>query len=152
MFYILALLSGFFVIASMFINSTLSTNIGKIQSLIVAMAVGLGTSFICFLVSTFFNDSVLEFSSVKFWMLSGGAVYIALTLMFNKTVSSVPAIYTAVIVFISQIFMGNILDYFIYGQISISNILGASLITVGLIINNYIDKAKLELDNISILK
>ena len=152
MFYLLALLSGFFIIGSMFINSRLSTEIGKIESLIVAMAVGSAVSFLAFISNIYITTASPDFSLVKVWMLSGGAIYIALTLMFNKSVPKVPAIYTAVIVFISQIFMGNIIDYLMYGEISTKNIVGALLIATGLVINSYIDKPKLELKNVSTIK
>lgn len=149
MFYVLALMSGFFIIGSMFINSRLSIKIGKIESLIVAMAVGSLVSLIAFASNIYFTDVFPSFNTVKIWMLSGGAIYIVLTLMFNHSVPKVPAIYTAVIVFISQIFMGNILDFIMYGQISFRNILGALLIAIGLIINSYIDKASVEIQDIT---
>lgn len=149
MFYLLALLSGFFIIGSMFINSRLSTEIGKIESLIVAMAVGSFVSFLAFISNIYLLDIKPDFSLVKVWMLSGGAIYIALTLMFNKSVAKVPAIYTAVIVFISQIFMGNIIDYIMYGELSMKNIIGAILIATGLLINSYIDKEKVQLNQVA---
>ncbi|MGB3368493.1 MAG: DMT family transporter [Acidaminobacteraceae bacterium] len=152
MFYILALLSGFFIIGSMFINSKLSIEIGKIESLIVAMAVGSLVSFLAFLSNIYITTLTPDFSLIKIWMLSGGAIYIALTLMFNKSVPKVAAIYTAVIVFISQIFMGNIIDYIMYGQISLKNIIGALLIATGLLINSYIDKPQLNLDSTNATK
>lgn len=152
MFYLLALTSGFFIIGSMFINSRLSIEIGKIESLIVAMATGSIVSFLAFVSNVYITTITPDFSLIKIWMLSGGAIYIALTLMFNKSVPKVPAIYTAVIVFISQIFMGNIIDYIMYGQISTRNIIGASLITIGLVINSYIDRPDTQLQSAGAIK
>lgn len=139
MYIFLAFITGFFVILSLIINSRLSENIGVFQGTLFNYIVGLGVTSILFMGSIVKIDFG-KLSSVPFWGFLGGILGVAVVSLSNVVIPKIPAIYSTLLIFLGQLFMGIALDYYLGYNISKGKILGAVLIICGLTINTLMDK------------
>lgn len=141
MYLMLAILAGSLTIMSMIINSKLSEKIGLFQGVIVNYTVGL-ISIIALMIVT--NSSMVlsinSLSKIPMWAYLGGVLGVMVVAASNIVIPKIPAIYTALLYFIGQLFTGILIDYFRNGVISKGQIIGGVLILIGMLYNVNIDK------------
>lgn len=141
---IIAFFTGCMTILSMIINSKLAMRIGVLQGTLINYVVGLLFS-VLFLIINYnsINFSIVSFSSIPIWVYLGGFIGVIVVSINNIVVPQIPAIYSTLIIFIGQLFMGIIIDFFIGNSISKGKIIGGLLILGGMFYNSYIDKKNL---------
>ncbi len=71
---------------------------------------------------------------------TGGILGVAVVALSNITVGRLPAFTLTLLVFVSQIFTGLVLDSFLAGAVSVRSFAGGALVTAGLALNLLLDK------------
>ena len=82
----------------------------------------------------------INYSSIPFYSYLGGAIGILVVLLSNYTTPKVSNLSLSLLVFIGQLSIGILIDYYSYSTVSIGKILGGILILLGLSYNMIIDK------------
>lgn len=70
----------------------------------------------------------------------GGALGTMIVICSNICVQKVPAFYLAILMFVGQVFTGLIVDAMIYGTFTSLNLIGGSLVSLGLILDMVLDR------------
>ena len=70
----------------------------------------------------------------------GGVIGASTVLMSNICVSKVPSYSLSVLIFIGQVFTGVIIDSMLLGQITVANIIGGTIVSIGLIVDMKLSK------------
>ena len=140
-FIILAILCGCFTIISMIINSRLAKEIGVFQGTLINYVVGLsGTIVLIIIMRNSVNISLSSYSTIPLWAFLGGLLGVIVVASSNIIIPKIPTIYTALLIFMGQLFTGILIDYFRVGFISKGKIIGGLLIILGIIYNSNVDK------------
>ncbi|WP_411168698.1 DMT family transporter [Clostridium sp. MB05] len=141
-FYILlAILAGVSVVISRIFNSRIAEEIGTFQGTFINYLTGLITSFLFFILTRdYINIGTSSFSSVPFYAYLGGAIGILVVLLSNYTTPKVSSFSLSLLVFIGQLSIGILIDYFSYSTVSIGKLIGGLLILFGLSYNMILDK------------
>ncbi|GAA0084494.1 DMT family transporter [Clostridium sp. CTA-7] len=141
-FYILlAILAGVSVVISRIFNSRIAEEIGTFQGTFINYLTGLITSFSFFILTRdYINIGTSSFSSVPFYAYLGGAIGILVVLLSNYTTPKVSSFSLSLLVFIGQLSIGILIDYFSYSTVSIGKLIGGLLILFGLSYNMILDK------------
>lgn len=137
----MAFFTGCLVILSLVINSKLATRIGLFQGALINYAVGLSFSALILLFN--YKDIGIAFkssSNIPFWVYLGGFIGVIVLSMNNIVIPKIPTIYSTLLLFMGQLFMGIVIDFAIGNSISVEKISGGLLILGGLLYNLYIDK------------
>lgn len=138
---ILSFLAGVMVILSMITNSQLSKRIGVFQGAFVNYGVGLFFALIVFLITRGYHTmTVYKFSGVPIWAYFGGALGVIVVSISNVIIPKIPTIYSTLLIFMGQLLLGILLDFYKDGEISKGKIIGGILILVGMLYNFNIDK------------
>lgn len=142
MFYIIiAALSGVSIIISRIINANLSSKIGTYQSTFYNFLTGLLFSMILlFFSKEVFSSSIPQLSSIPITAYLGGLVGVASISMSNLIAPKISAFYMAILVFVGQLFVGIVIDYFTLGEFSIAKVIGGIIVVIGLCYNLLIEK------------
>jgi bacterial/archaeal transporter family-2 protein len=142
MFFILiSVLAGVSIVVARIINSNLAKEIGIFHGTLVNYIVGLFFSFIFLLVSSeFSNISALTLQSIPLWAYLGGATGVLVVVLSSYITPRLSAFYLTLLIFIGQLFVGIIIDYFTLNKLSIGKIIGGLLVLFGLSYNLLIDK------------
>lgn len=142
MFYIIiAALSGVSIIISRIINANLSSKIGTYQSTFYNFLTGLLFSIILLFFSReVFSSSIPQLSSIPITAYLGGLVGVASISMSNLIAPKISAFYMAILVFVGQLFVGIVIDYFTLGEFSIAKVIGGIIVVIGLCYNLLIEK------------
>ncbi|MDZ5001606.1 EamA-like transporter family protein, partial [Clostridium perfringens] len=99
------------------------------------------TSFLFFILTRdYINIGTSSFSSVPFYAYLGGAIGILVVLLSNYTTPKVSSFSLSLLVFIGQLSIGILIDYFSYSTVSIGKLIGGLLILFGLSYNMILDK------------
>ncbi|WP_250455222.1 DMT family transporter [Clostridium tertium] len=150
LYILLAILSGVSVVLSRIINFKLAEEIGTFQGTFFNYLTGFITSLIFFfLTKDYINISEL---SIPFYAYLGGTIGILVVLMFNYITPKVSSFSLSILVFIGQLSIGIIIDYFSNNTISVGKILGGLLILLGLSYNIFIDKKAQETESLNIIE
>jgi bacterial/archaeal transporter family-2 protein len=150
LYILLAILSGVSVVLSRIVNFKLAEEIGTFQGTFFNYLTGFITSLIFFfLTKDYINISEL---SIPFYAYLGGTIGILVVLMFNYITPKVSSFSLSLLVFIGQLSIGIIIDYFSNNTISIGKILGGLLILLGLSYNIFIDKKAQETESLNIIE
>lgn len=150
LYILLAILSGVSVVLSRIVNFKLAEEIGTFQGTFFNYLTGFITSLIFFfLTKDYINISEL---SIPFYAYLGGTIGILVVLMFNYITPKVSSFSLSLLVFIGQLSIGIIIDYFSNNTISVGKILGGLLILLGLSYNIFIDKKAQETESLNIIK
>lgn len=142
MFYIfISILAGVSIVIARIINSNLANEIGIFQGTFFNYVTGLVLSSI-FL---FFSNETLKLSISKIncipsWAYLGGIVGVLVVVLSSYITPKISAFYLTLLIFIGQLFMGIIIDYFTLNKLSIGKILGGILVIIGLSYNLTVDK------------
>lgn len=141
---ILALISGAMVILSMVINSKLASKIGVFQGTFVNYIVGvIFVSIILIFSGNLSKISTEVMKNVPLWAYLGGSVGVAIVIISNIVIPKIPAIYSTLLIFLGQLFMGMGIDYFSGKLISKGKIIGGLFIILGLVYNLNVDKKEI---------
>lgn len=135
-----ALTCGITVIISRTTNAQLSKHISNTASTFYNYLTGGIVSLIVLLVSKEIAPSwVLPNNLSGYLMFLGGIVGVFSILLSNYITPRISAFQLTIILFISQIFTGIIIDWLRYDTLSIGKVIGGLLVLFGLIYNTYID-------------
>ncbi|MBS6503538.1 MAG: DMT family transporter [Clostridium sp.] len=150
LYILLAILSGVSVVLSRIVNFKLAEEIGTFQGTFFNYLTGFITSLIFFfLTKDYININEL---SIPLYAYLGGTIGILVVLMFNYITPKVSSFSLSLLVFIGQLSIGIIIDYFSNNTISIGKILGGLLILLGLSYNISIDKKAQETESLNIIE
>ncbi len=145
LYMLLSILGGVSVVLGRMINAKLSEKIGTLQSTLINYLVGLGfTILIFFITQDKFKMGLHEFSKIPLWAYLGGLLGVIIIMTSNYVTPRISAFYITLLVFIGQLFLGTILDYFILKELSLTKAMGGILVLAGLTYNLWIDKSKVE--------
>ena len=144
MFYLyilIAILAGVSVVISRIFNSIIADEIGTLQGTFINYLTGLVAAFILFILSKeYLNIGSINYSSIPFYSYLGGAIGILVVLLSNYTTPKVSNFSLSLLVFIGQLSIGILIDYYSYSTVSIGKVIGGILILFGLSYNMIIDK------------
>ena len=144
MFYfyvLLAILAGVSVVISRIFNSRIAEEIGTFQGTFINYLTGLITALLFFILTKdYINIRTSTLSSIPFYAYLGGAIGILVVLLSNYTTPKVSSFSLSLLVFIGQLSIGILIDYFSYSTVSIGKLIGGLLILFGLSYNMIIDK------------
>lgn len=137
----LSILGGASVVLGRMINAKLSVKIGTLQSTLLNYIVGLVFSLLIFFITgDRFKMGLDGFSSIPFWAYLGGLMGVIIIMTSNYITPRISAFYLTLLVFIGQLFLGIILDFFIFHELSLTKGIGGLLVLAGLSYNLWIDK------------
>lgn len=136
MYIILAILSGVTIVVSRMTNAKLGKELSIYQSTFFNYAIGLTGSLIVLALvggKYVFTPSV---EGIRYYaMFLGGIIGVATISVSNIITPKISAFSLTIIIFVSQLFSGVLIDYFIYGEFSAGKLIGGGLVLVGLICN-----------------
>lgn len=137
---IISFLSGVSNVVSRTINGRLADNSSVSISTFYNFFMGLIVSTAIYGVLELIGDEAIHFSMAPnpLYYL-GGFVGVFAIAIFNFTVPKISAYYMTLLTFVGQLFTGIILDTFLSGTFSISQLIGGVFVVLGLGINLYID-------------
>ncbi|MCL2287305.1 MAG: DMT family transporter [Firmicutes bacterium] len=78
----------------------------------------------------------------SWWIYFGGVLGVCVVLISNITVVKISAFYLTLLIFIGKIFSGVLIDVIISNRLSLRNLTGGILVTIGLCVNLLMDRRK----------
>lgn len=139
---VFSFLAGVTVVVSRSINARLSEYTSALQSSFINHLVGLGfTAILVLFISgktVFMRNMEMPF---HIWMYLGGTLGVATVLLSNITVPKVSAFQLTLLTFVGQLFTGLLIDFMTKSPYTRSSIIGGVLISIGIIINIFGDRA-----------
>jgi transporter family-2 protein len=78
--------------------------------------------------------------SPDWWIYLGGAIGVATVGLSNLVAVKIPQLYITLLMFVGQVFTGVLLDALIDGAFSIANIIGGTLVALGLALNLLLER------------
>jgi bacterial/archaeal transporter family-2 protein len=140
-FALISFLAGVSIVVARIINSNLAKEIGIFQGTLVNYIVGLFFSFIFLLVSSeFSNISILRLQSIPLWAYLGGCTGVLVVVLSSHITPRLSAFYLTLLIFIGQLLVGIIIDYFTLNKLPIGKVIGGLIVLFGLSYNLLIDK------------
>ena len=140
---VLAILAGVSIVISRTFNSNLASKIGIFQGTFINYIVGLFFSFLFFFISReSLNISTASLHSIPIWAYLGGLTGVLVVTLSNFITPRISAFYLTLIIFIGQLFVGIIIDYFASNMLSPGKLIGGFLVLMGLAYNLIIDFKK----------
>ncbi|PXV93643.1 uncharacterized membrane protein YdcZ (DUF606 family) [Lachnotalea glycerini] len=136
MYIILAILSGVTIVVSRMTNAKLGKELSVYQSTFFNYVIGFAGSLIAIAI---FREKLLftpEVTGIRYYaMFFGGAIGVATISISNIITPKISALSLTIIIFVSQLFSGVIIDYFLYGGFSKGKLIGGILVLIGLVYN-----------------
>lgn len=136
MYIILAILSGVTIVVSRMTNAKLGKELSVYQSTFFNYAIGLTGSLIVLAIigGKFVFAPTVE--GIRYYaMFMGGILGVATISISNIITPKISAFSLTIIIFVSQLFSGVIIDYFLYGEFSVGKLVGGGLVLAGLVLN-----------------
>lgn len=137
----IAILVGVSIVVARIINANLAKKIGNWEGTFFNYITGLFFSMI-FLI--FSSDSIYISShtlqKIPFVVYLGGLVGVIVISLSNYITPKISAFYLTLLIFIGQLFMGTIIDFFMTSELSIGKIIGGILVLIGLTYNLFVDR------------
>lgn len=141
-FYIIvSALAGVTIVLSRIINSKLAQKIGTLQGTLINYITGLTLSFLCYLLSN--EIPLLSFhvyKSIPLWAYLGGLTGVIVILSSNYITPRIPTFYITLLIFIGQLIIGIVIDFFLLHELSAGKLIGGLFVVIGLTYNLLIDK------------
>lgn len=129
-------LSGALVVISRSYNSRLADNTSMFISTFFNYVCGLLAAIPVFLILGMKEAVWSGFTlSPNWWIYLGGAIGVATVWLSNVVVVKIPQLYITLLMFVGQVFTGVLLDALIDGAFSTANIIGGTLVALGLALN-----------------
>lgn len=136
MYIVLAILSGVTIVVSRMTNAKLGKELSVYQSTYFNYAIGFVGSLIAIMVFWEHFSFATSIKGIRFGaMFLGGALGVVNIIISNIVTPKISAFSLTIIIFVSQLFSGVILDYFLYSEFSLGKIIGGALVLCGLIYN-----------------
>lgn len=137
----ISILAGVSIVIARIINSNLAERIGIFQGTFFNYVVGLLFSVIfLFFSNEAMNISKLNLSSIPWWAYTGGLAGVAVVGLSSYITPKISAFYLTLLMFIGQLFVGVVIDYFTIGELSIGKLIGGLLVLAGFAYNLNVDK------------
>jgi transporter family-2 protein len=137
MYIILAVLSGVTIVVSRMTNARLGKELSVYQSTFFNYIIGFTGSLMVIAVFREQFQFVPSVSGLRFYaMFLGGVIGVATISISNVITPKISALSLTIIIFVSQLFSGVLIDYFLYGEFSAGRILGGALVLAGLVYNS----------------
>lgn len=138
---LISILAGVSIVLSRIINSKLGDKIGVFQSTFYNFLTGLLFSMvILFFSKETFIATGYALSSIPFVAFIGGFIGVIFITLSNYIAPKISTFYMTLLIFVGQLFVGIIIDYFTLNQLSIGKIIGGIVVSIGLAYNLMIDK------------
>ncbi|MBE5963016.1 MAG: DMT family transporter [Lachnospiraceae bacterium] len=136
-----AVLAGTTIVTSRNVNAMLAKKIGAYESTFFNYLVGILLSIVVFFFSReafvpFFAPE--SFSDVIMYL--GGILGVVAIVISNFITPNISAFLLTLLIFISQLVTGIVVDFFLYHEFSIPKVAGGLLVLIGLVYNLYLDK------------
>jgi transporter family-2 protein len=142
---LLSILGGASVVLGRMINAKLSAKIGTLQSTLINYIVGLSFTVVIFFVTQDkFKMGLNAFTTIPLWAYLGGLMGVIIIMTSNYVTPRVSAFYITLLVFIGQLFLGTLIDFFIFKELSLTKAIGGILVLAGLSYNLWIDQNKVK--------
>jgi transporter family-2 protein len=140
MMVLLAIFAGVCIVVSRTINANLAGIVGILQGTIFNYIVGLIFSIVFLLfsserVSIFHIDLI----SVPWWAYLGGVIGVFVVVLSSYITPKISAFYLTLLIFIAQLFVGMIIDYFTLNIFSPGKVIGGLIVFIGLTYNLVLD-------------
>jgi uncharacterized membrane protein YdcZ (DUF606 family) len=129
---IVAFMAGVSIVVSRMINAKLAEYVGAHMSTFVNFVVGLLASI---LLALFVKAELAEattFSIRQLPLYLGGVLGVAMVFIANVITKKIPAYQLTLLMFVTQLFVGLILDYFVFGMFSAGKLIGGVFVLLGL--------------------
>jgi len=128
--------SGVLLVISRSYNARLADNTSVYVSTFFNYVCGLVTAIPVFLLLGTREPVFLGFVlAPNWWTYLGGAIGVATVWLSNVVVVKIPQLYVTLLMFVGQVFTGVLLDALLDGAFSVENIIGGSLVALGLALN-----------------
>lgn len=145
LYMLLSILGGASVVLGRMINAKLSKKIGTLQSTLINYIVGLSFTIIIFFVTQDkFKMGLSSFETIPLWAYLGGLMGVIIIMTSNYVTPRISAFYITLLVFIGQLFLGTLIDFFIFKELSLTKAIGGILVLAGLTYNLWIDQKKMK--------
>jgi len=146
LYVMIAILSGVSIVIARIINYNLAKRIGIIQGTFYNYVFGLFVSFI-FLVLSYelHHISTETMKSIPLWAYLGGLTGVLVVVLSSYITPKISAFYLTLLMFIGQLFVGIIIDYYTLNILSIGKVIGGFLVLIGLSYNLLIDLKSIKL-------
>lgn len=138
MFYLLAFITGILVIITIILNGNLSNHIGYHQTTLINFISGILFAALLYLLFDWGNTTT--FKDIPIYLYFGGAFGVAIVILNSVVVTKISAVYTTVLVFVGQLFMGILIDYIRFNNLELGDIIGGIIIIGGVCFNLYCDQ------------
>lgn len=139
---IISFITGFTVVMSRIINGRLAQETSVLQSTFYNYGVGITLSIIVLLTLGSNEPHISQVAfSPRVWIYFGGLLGVCVVMLSNIVVTKISSFYVSLLMFIGQVFSGVVIDIMLTQSFSLNNLIGGILITAGLSINLWIDRA-----------
>ncbi len=143
LFICLSVMAGISVVVARIINFRLANEIGIVQGTFYNYVVGLFFSLtFMFLSGEFLNIPNVQFGSLPLWAYIGGMCGVIVVMLSSYITPKVSSFYLTLLIFIGQLFVGIIIDFFTAGHLSTGKIIGGLFVLAGLTYNLVVDRKK----------
>ena len=139
---IISIVSGFTLVVSRIINARLAEKIGITEGTMFNYITGLMVSVLFLMIIREPIPTLQDYTAVPFWAYLGGLLGIITVALSSYITPKISAFYVTILIFIGQLFVGVIIDYFTQGIMSPGNIIGGILVLSGLTYNLLLDRQK----------
>jgi transporter family-2 protein len=143
LFYILiSIFSGVSIVVARTVNSNLAGKLGLLEGTFYNFLTGLMLSIVLLLIN-WNNEIISQLINLQIppWAYFGGLFGIGIVLLSNYVIPRVSAFYVTILVFLGQLLIGYVIDYFTMGTVSMTKLLGGLLVLIGMSYNLYVDSA-----------
>jgi transporter family-2 protein len=132
--------AGVIIVISRTLNARLAGLTSVQTSTFFNYAIGLAVSVSVYLLLGSQETAIPAFSiSPDLYIYLGGMLGVCVVLLSNITVTKVSAFYLTLLIFIGQVFSGILIDIAIAQALSVHNLTGGILVTIGLCVNLVLD-------------
>lgn len=138
---IVSLLAGVTVVISRTQNAIFAKSSSMFTSTFYNYFFGsIGAAMVLLLIGRNQLTNILKLVPSPFIMYLGGIVGVAVVFILNYTVSRISAFYMTLLLFVSQIFTGIVIDTFMDGTFSKKQLIGGLLVLAGMLFNLRVDQ------------
>jgi len=146
LYLLISILAGVTIVIGRIINSILADKIGTFQGTLINYVVGLSFSILFLLISNEkFAVSFASMKTIPLWAYFGGLAGVVVIVLCNYITPRISSFYMTLLIFIGQLFIGIMIDYFTFHDLSIGKLVGGLFVLIGLTYNLWIDKKQLQL-------
>lgn len=140
---IVSVLAGASVVFGRIFNSKMAEKMGLFQGALFNYIAGLIISILLTLVMReYLVFSHEQFMGIPLWAYLGGILGIGIVVLSSYLTKKVSAFYLTLLIFIGQLVIGVLIDYFVTGEITFGKSIGGIIVILGFIYNLKVDHAE----------